>query len=71
MAPGIGVGHGLSLGTGGGGDGAVVVVGVLVVGVVPAIDVAIGLLDPTGIGWGVIAVGGLVVCTFTHRCTRV
>lgn len=49
-----------------------VVVDVLVdVVVVPAVDVATGLLDPPGIGGGEVVVGVFVVWTFTHRCTRV
>ena len=69
--PGIGVRHGLSFGAGAGGDGVVVAGDVVVVVVVPAVDVATGLLDPPGIGCGVVVVGGFVWCTFTHRCTRV
>jgi hypothetical protein len=49
----------------------VVVVDVLVVVVVPGGDVATGLPDPPGFGSGVVVVGGFVLCTFTHRCTRV
>ncbi len=49
----------------------VVVIDVLVLVVVPAGDVATGLLDPPGFGCGVVVVGGFVLCTFTHRCTRV
>jgi hypothetical protein len=64
------IGHGLSVRVGGGGDGMVVVVDALGVVVVPAVDVATGLLDPPGIGCDVVVVGVFVSCTFTHRCAR-